>query len=75
MSLRRYTRAAETCDVFYVDLREIKNKADFYAGMGSLVYGDDGSEHLIEHSGVADHPGDKAMEYIAERIFETIENE
>ena len=65
-------RAAETCGVSYVDLSEIKSNAAWYAGLGTVVYGDDGVEHVIEHDGVAAHPGDEAMKYIAEKIYGVI---
>lgn len=66
-------RATEACGVEYIVLSEIKNNPDYYAGFGTVVYGDDGMEHVIEHDGVAGHPGDEAMKYIAERIYEVIE--
>lgn len=64
--------AAENCGVQYVDLSEIKNVEDYMAGLGTAVYGDDEEWHKIGHSGVAKHPGDKGMAFIAEKIIEAI---
>lgn len=64
-------QAAEQCDVQYVDLSEIRNE-EFMAELGTSIYGDDGQWHKIEHEGVAKHPSDKGMEYIAGKIIEEI---
>jgi lysophospholipase L1-like esterase len=66
--------AAEEAGVTYVDLSEIQDNPNYEAGMGTIVEGDDGKEHEIEHSGVAKHPGDTGMKWIAERIVEAIES-
>ena len=58
----------------YVDLSKIKDNEQYFAGKGSTVYGDDGTEHKIEHDGVAKHPGDKAMQYIAEETYKKIKD-
>lgn len=42
--------------------------------MGTEVYGEDGKAHIVEHSGVAAHPNDKAMKFIADKIIENISN-
>ncbi|MDO4935184.1 MAG: SGNH/GDSL hydrolase family protein [Phascolarctobacterium sp.] len=62
------------CDgkqVAYIDLRDLQDK-QYYAGLGTEVKGDDGMTHIIEHIGVANHPDDKAMQIVAERIFALI---
>ncbi len=61
--------AADTGAVF-VSLKEIQSDNYYRAGMGTVVYDEDGGEHIIEHSGVAAHPGDKGMEAIADIIYE-----
>ena len=54
----------------YVDLKEIQNKK-YQAGIGYKVC-DNNSEHFVEHDGVAKHPNDLAMQYIADKIYEKI---
>ena len=64
--------AAEKENVDFVSLEDIKGKSEFQAGLGTVVYDKDGNEHTIEHEGVAKHPGDKGMEYIADRVIEKV---
>ena len=64
--------AAEKENVDFVSLDDIKGKTEYQAGLGTVVYDKDGNEHIIEHEGVAKHPGDKGMEYIADRVIEKI---
>ena len=65
--------AARACNVDFVSLNEIKGNADYQAGLGTIVYDQNGNEHVIEHEGVAGHPGDKGMKYIAEAVEKKIE--
>lgn len=60
--------AAKACNVSFVSLNAIKGNADYQAGLGTIVYDKKGNKHVIEHEGVAVHPGDKDMEYIAETV-------
>ena len=48
---------AEKIGVDYVSLNEIKDNKEYQAGFGVVVLGDDGKDHLINHNGVAIHPG------------------
>lgn len=52
----------------YLSLSEIQNK-DYYCGIGTVIEDDKGIEHIVNHNGVAKHPNDKAMEYIAKSII------
>ena len=63
---------AKTLQIPYADLSAIQNDSTYQAGLGTMVEGADGVQHEIEHEGVATHPGDKGMLWIAERIFECI---
>lgn len=64
--------AASSEHVGYADLSAIQGKEEYMAGMGTLVEGDDGQEHKINHEGVAKHPGDKGMQYIANSVLTEI---
>ena len=57
----------------FVDLDEIKGKLSYQCGLGTIVYDADGSLHKVEHDGVAVHPGDLGMKYIADAVMETID--
>ncbi|MBE6004393.1 MAG: SGNH/GDSL hydrolase family protein [Lachnospiraceae bacterium] len=61
----------KTCTEF-VSLEGITDNKEYYYGLGTIVYDAEGNEHVVEHSGVANHPGDKGMKAIAERIIEEL---
>ena len=65
-------RVAEGLGLCFVDLSDIRGKSEYQAGMETAVSGLDGKEHIIEHSGVAAHPGDEMMKVIAERVLEKL---
>lgn len=65
-------RVALNSNVDFVDLTEIREDTDYQSELGATVYGDDGQEHIIDHNGVATHPGDKGMQYIADKVIEYI---
>lgn len=64
--------AAEKTGAEFVSLEGITDNEEYYCGLGTIVYGADGKEHVVEHAGVAKHPGDKGMAAIAERIIEVL---
>lgn len=63
----------ENMNISFADLSDIRGKSEYQAGMETKVHGTDGEEHIIEHSGVAAHPGDEGMRYIAEKVIEEID--
>lgn len=67
--------AASRCSINFVDISPIWGHAEYQVGLGATVYDADGKEHIVEHEGVAGHPGDKGMEFIAERILGLVEME
>ena len=66
-------KVANKFQIPYVDLSAIQNDSTYQAGLGTMVAGSDGVKHKIEHEGVAGHPGDNGMQYIAEKIFDCIQ--
>ena len=48
---------ALACNVDYVSLEGIKDNKEYFAAMGTVVFDKDGKEHIINHDGVAKHPG------------------
>lgn len=68
------TAKKETCKKFnvnYIDLKEMQTGL-YDIKLNALVGGDDGEMHKIESTGVAKHPGDAGMEYIADKIYSSL---
>lgn len=65
--------AADSCNVKYVNLDEIKDNSEYQCGLGTVVYDTEGNGHTVEHDGVAKHPNDKGMLYIANAIINSID--
>lgn len=65
--------AASACGAAYADLSAIWDDQSYQAGLGTKVEGNDGKEHVIAHDGVAAHPGDKGMQYIADQIVKELQ--
>lgn len=66
--------AADKCGATFIDMSEIKDNSVYQCGMKTVVYDSDGNPHTVEHEGVARHPGDLGMQYIADAIISTLEN-
>lgn len=67
-------KACEATGVDFINLNEIKGKEEYQCGVGTIVYDEKGESHIVEHEGVAKHPNDRAMMWIASKIFEKILN-
>ena len=65
-------QACEATGVEFISLDEIKGLGEYQCGMDTTVYDSDGSSHTVEHSGVAKHPGDLGMKWIADRIIDVV---
>ena len=65
-------QACEATGVEFISLDEIKGLEKYQCGMDTTVYDSDGGSHTVEHAGVADHPGDEGMKWIADKIIEVV---
>lgn len=63
--------AARKCGVDYVSLKDAHDNPRFRSRIGAVVFDADGAPHTIRHKGVARHPGDDGMAFIAAKILET----
>ncbi|MDQ0205052.1 hypothetical protein [Pectinatus haikarae] len=64
-------RVCKCTDVSFVDLSDIQGNV-YQLGLNSAVLDNDGKEHCVQHSGVALHPNDAAMQVYAKRILKII---
>lgn len=65
-------KACEETGVEFISLDEIKGLEEYQCGMNTTVYDSEGNPHTVEHAGVAGHPGDLGMKWIADRIVEEV---
>lgn len=64
----------DTCwsnGAYFVDLSNLQ-LSKYQIGLGATVLGDSEKTYIIEHEGVAQHPGDEGMKAIAKKIYETM---
>lgn len=66
-------KAANNTGADFVSLSLIKGNPEYQCGIGTTVYDSEGKEHIVKHDGVAAHPGDKGMKYIADAVISVIE--
>ena len=64
--------AAEKCGVDYVSLKAAQSDPKYRSRIGAVVFDPAGNEHVVKHTGVAKHPGDEGMAFIAARILEKV---
>ena len=67
--------AAEKTGAGFISLEEIRDRAEYQAGIGTVVYDTEGNAHIVENQTVAAHPGDRGMRYIADRVIEALKAE
>ncbi len=66
-------QAAKNAGVEFVSLSKIKGNEDYQCGMGTTVYDAEGNPHIVDFEGVAKHPNDKGMKYIADEVIKKIQ--
>lgn len=64
-------QAAENQNVLFADLSEIIGNKEYHSQEGTICTLDDGSTIAVSKE-AATHPGDKGMEYIANKVIEKI---
>lgn len=65
-------QACAEVGVEYVSLKGIKDNKEYQCGLGTTVFDAEGNPHIVEHEGVARHPGDRGMAAIADRILQVV---
>ena len=64
--------AAEKCGADYASLKEAFGDPRYRSRIGAVVFDPQGKKHVVRHAGVAKHPGDEGMAFIAEKILEKV---
>ena len=72
---RMKQEAAKKTGAGFVSLEEIRDNPEYQAGIGAIVYDAEGNPHTVENRDVAGHPGDRGMQYIADRVTEALKRE
>ena len=58
----------------FIPLDPIKGKEEFMCGIGTNIFDSEGKKHIVEHEGVAKHPNDAAMKFIADSILQCVKH-
>ena len=66
-------QAAAEYGIPFINLDDVRTGAQYQAGMGTQVLGDDGELHAINNEVVAAHPNNSGMQVIADRIDQTVD--
>ena len=64
--------AAKKCGVDFAPLKEALNDPKYRSRIGAVVYDAKGKPHTVGHKGVARHPGDEGMAFIAGKVLEKV---
>lgn len=64
--------AAAKCGADYVPLDATFGDPKYRSSIGAVVFDAAGGRHVVGHSGVAKHPGDEGMAFIAAKILEKV---
>jgi hypothetical protein len=64
--------AAKKCGVDYAPLDEALQDPKYRSRIGAVVHDAEGNSHTVQHKGVAKHPGDEGMAFIADRVLEKV---
>ena len=64
--------AAKKCGVDYASLKEAHDEPKYQSRIGAVVYDAKGNQHTVKHKGVARHPGDEGMAFIAAKVLEKV---
>lgn len=64
--------ASATLGIPYADLTGMRDNPLYQCGLGTVVWGADGQQHVVEHSGAAKHPSDAGMKYMADVILHSL---
>jgi len=66
--------AAKKCGVDYVPLDETFNDPKYRSKIGAVVFDAEGNRHIVNHAGVAKHPGDEGMAFIADKVLKAVKD-
>lgn len=65
-------KSCEATNVVFASLDEIRGSIEYKCGTGTTVYDEAGNPHTVEHKGVAEHPNDEGMQWIANAILQAV---